>query len=98
MRSHSAQAVRHGATQEEIDALDDHERGPFDEAEKAAFAWAEALTRGNGHVDDGCFARLAASWGEGEMVEITEMAALFNYFNRVANSLQIHPTQPGEGL
>ncbi len=32
------------------------------------------------------------------MVEITEMAALFNDFNRVANSLQIHPTQPGEGL
>ena len=98
MRSHAAQAVRHGATQEEIDALSDFENGPFTDAEKAAFAWAEALTRGNGHVGDGLFARLSAHWTEGEMVEITEMAALFNYFNRVANSLQIHPTQPGEGL
>lgn len=98
MRSHAAQAVRHGATEEEIDALPAFESGPFSEAEKAAFAWAEALTRGNGHVDDAVFERLSGHWSEGEIVEITEMAALFNYFNRVANSLRIHPTQPGEGL
>ena len=98
MRSHSAQAVRHGATDEQLEALGSYENGPFTEAEKAAFAWAAAMTRGNGRVDDALFERLKEQWNEGEIVEITEMAALFNYFNRIANSLDIAPTQPGEGL
>lgn len=98
MRSHAAQAVRHGATQAEVDALLEFERGPFDEAEKAAFAWAAALTQGDGHVDDAAFDRLCRHWDHGQIVEITEMAALFNYFNRFANALQIDPTLPGEGL
>ncbi len=98
MRSHSAQAARHGATQDEIDALLEYEEADFPEAEKAAFAWAERLTRGNGHVDRDLFDRLAAHWSEGEIVEITEMAALFNYFNRFANALELEPTRPGEGL
>lgn len=98
MRSHSAQAVRHGATDEQLEALGSYEGGPFSDGEKAAFAWAEAMTRGNGRVEDALFQRLKDHWNEGEIVEITEMAALFNYFNRIANSLDIAPTLPGEGL
>ncbi|HVR44659.1 MAG TPA: hypothetical protein VMS56_14580 [Thermoanaerobaculia bacterium] len=98
MRSHSAQAARHGATREQIEALADFENGPFSDAEKAALSWAEALTRGNGTVAQPLFERLRSHWEEGEIVEITEMAALFNYFNRVANALEIEPTLPGEGL
>lgn len=42
--------------------------------------------------------RLHLHYSEGEIVEVVAMAALFNYFNRVANALEIEPTKPGEGL
>ena len=90
--------MRHGATDEEVESLIGFEEAGFSDAEKAAFAWSAALTRGDGHVDDALFERLSRFWSEGEIVEITEMAALFNYFNRIANALQIDPTAPGEGL
>jgi len=44
------------------------------------------------------FARLREFYDEGEIVEISAMAGLFNYFNRVNNALRMVPTQPGEGL
>ena len=44
------------------------------------------------------FARLREHYDEGEVVEISAMAGLFNYFNRVNDALRMEPTKPGEGL
>lgn len=79
-------------------ALIDFENGPFDDAEKAALAYAKQLTLDAHAVDDALFARLRAHYDEGEIVEISAMAGLFNYFNRVNDALQMEPTKPGEGL
>jgi alkylhydroperoxidase family enzyme len=49
-------------------------------------------------VSEDLIGRLRASYDEGEIVEIAAMAGLFNYFNRMAEALQIEPTKPGEGL
>ena len=49
-------------------------------------------------IKDSLFDRLKEHYTEGEIVEITAMAGLFNYLNRVADSLHIAPTQPGEGI
>jgi alkylhydroperoxidase family enzyme len=49
-------------------------------------------------VDDALFTRLRRCYDEGEIVEISAMAGLFNYFNRVNDALQMEPTKPGEGL
>jgi len=49
-------------------------------------------------VDDALFARLRRHYDEGEIVEISAMAGLFNYFNRVNDALLMEPTKPGEGL
>ena len=49
-------------------------------------------------VDDKLFARLKQHYNEGEIVEISAMAGLFNYFNRVNDALLTEPTKPGEGL
>ncbi len=76
----------------------DYEKGPFDEAEKAALAYAEQLTLDPHGIDDALFARLRAHYDEGEIVEISAMAGLFNYFNRVNDALRMEPTKPGEGL
>jgi alkylhydroperoxidase family enzyme len=81
-----------------MDALLDFENGPFSDAEKAALAYAKQLTLDAHGVDDALFARLRAHYDEGEIVEISAMAGLFNYFNRVNDALQMEPTKPGEGL
>jgi len=81
-----------------MDSLVDFENGPFSDAEKAALAYAEQLTLDAHGVSDALFARLREHYDEGEIVEISAMAGLFNYFNRVNDALQMEPTKPGEGL
>jgi alkylhydroperoxidase family enzyme len=81
-----------------MQALLDFENGPFDEKEKAALAYAKQLTIDAHGVDDALFERLRQHYDEGEIVEISAMAGLFNYFNRVNDALQMEPTKPGEGL
>jgi alkylhydroperoxidase family enzyme len=76
----------------------DFENGPFSEEEKAALAYAQQLTLDASGVDDALFARLRVHYDEGEIVEISAMAGLFNYFNRVNDALRMEPTKPGEGL
>lgn len=76
----------------------DFENGPFSEQEKAAFAYAKQLTLDAHGIEDELFARLRAYYDEGEIVEISAMAGLFNYFNRVNDALGTEPTKPGEGL
>jgi alkylhydroperoxidase family enzyme len=81
-----------------MNALLDFENGPFDEKEKAALAYAKQLTLDAHGIDDAMFARLRQHYDEGEIVEISAMAGMFNYFNRVNDALQMEPTKPGEGL
>ena len=81
-----------------MESLLDFENGPFTDAEKAALAYAQQLTFDARGVDDALFARLRGHFDEGEIVEISAMAGLFNYFNRVNDALQMEPTKPGEGL
>ena len=61
-------------------------------------AWSQQLTLDAHGVDDALFERLRGHYDEGEIVEISAMAGLFNYFNRVNDALQLQPTAPGEGL
>jgi alkylhydroperoxidase family enzyme len=79
-------------------ALLHFENGPFDEKEKAALAYAKQFTIDAQNVDDAMFARLRKHYDEGEILEISAMAGLFNYFNRLNDALQMEPTMPGEGL
>jgi len=81
-----------------LNALTDFENGPFTDAEKAALAYAKQLTLDAHAIDEAMFARLKQHYDEGEIVEISAMAGLFNYFNRVNDALLTEPTKPGEGL
>ena len=76
----------------------DFENGSFADEEKAALAYARQLTVDPHGIDDELFARLRRYYDEGEIVEISAMAGLFNYFNRVNDALHMEPTRPGEGL
>ena len=61
-------------------------------------ALAKQLTIGAAGVDSELFARVRRHYDEGQIVEITAMAGLFNYLNRASEFFQVSPTKPGEGL
>ena len=59
----------------------------------AALAFADAMTRAGGAVSDELYDALSAHFSTEQVVEIAAVAALFNYFNRFANSLNIPVTR-----
>jgi alkylhydroperoxidase family enzyme len=81
-----------------LQRLPDFENELFNDAERAALAYAKQLTLDAHAVDERLFERLREHYDEGEIVEISAMAGLFNYFNRVNDALLVEPTKPGEGL
>ncbi len=86
-------ARRLGATDAQLSALAAGDLGGFEPAWRAALAYADAVTRHGGRVDDATFADLAAQWTTPQVVEITAVVGLFNYFNRFANALDVPPTR-----
>ena len=78
-----------GLTDEEFDAMrsDAWRDSPlFDEREKAAIAWAEAMTQNTAKQDIKLWAELKRLFSDTEIVEISMAAALFNMINRLNDS------------
>jgi alkylhydroperoxidase family enzyme len=90
-------ARRHGATQEDLDALKTSETWDthFKSEEAAALRLADAITLGNGHVTEDVWNAVAAHYDEGQLIELVGVIGLFNYFNRFNNALEIEVTRPG---
>lgn len=65
----------------------------FEPGWSAALAFGDEMTRSGGPVEDSTFAELSSHFAPDQIVEITAVAALFNYFNRFANSLNIPATR-----
>jgi alkylhydroperoxidase family enzyme len=64
------------------------ESGPFEEKEKRALRYAEALTRDPASVTESQIEGLrAAGYGDGEILEINQVAAYFSYANRTVLGL-----------
>jgi alkylhydroperoxidase family enzyme len=77
------------------DALDP---GLYNKPELAALKFSEAMTRGSGEVEPALLQELRGFYSEAEIVEITLVAGLFAYFNRVNNALDVEPTAPSPFL
>ncbi|QHI96221.1 carboxymuconolactone decarboxylase family protein [Aristophania vespae] len=71
------------------------EAGPvFSEREKAAFAWAETVTRiSETHVPDKAFQAASAVFTEKELVDMTLAIGLMNAYNRLAISFRRVPQE-----
>ncbi|CAA9246173.1 MAG: 4-carboxymuconolactone decarboxylase domain/alkylhydroperoxidase AhpD family core domain protein [uncultured Acetobacteraceae bacterium] len=66
--------------------------GIFGEQERAALAWAEAVTRlGDRGVPDSAFEAAAAVFGEKQLADLTIAVGLMNAYNRVAISFRATP-------
>ena len=65
----------------------------FEPAWAAALRFADEMTRGGGRTSEPAVEDLREHFTAEQIVEITAVAALFNYFNRFANSLNIPVTR-----
>jgi AhpD family alkylhydroperoxidase len=66
--------------------------GIFDEQEKAALAWGEAVTHlGNEGVPDSAYDAAAAVFGEKQLADLTIAIGLMGAYNRIAISFRATP-------
>ena len=90
---HAQQARSHGETQQRIDCLSAWSECPFfDEMEKAAFSWAEAVTfLGDTSAPGHLFKDLSLHFSEEQIVDLTLIISLMNAWNRIAVSFRHLP-------
>jgi alkylhydroperoxidase family enzyme len=87
-------------TEELLDALYhiDQHREMFTERELAALRFAEIMTTSARDVNEELWDELQAYFDDGEIVELSSVIGLFNFFNRYADALEIRPsTKPEDG-
>ena len=86
-------ARRQGATDAQLDAVARGAYEGFEEAWRAAFRYADAMTPTPGIVGDVVFAELSSHWSPVQIVEITAVICMYNFFNRFAHALDIPITR-----
>lgn len=86
-------ARRLGASDEQVEALRAGDLSGFDPAWAAAIGYAAHLTPTGATVSGDAYDALASYWRPEQIVEITAVAALFNYFNRFALALEVPVTR-----
>lgn len=93
---HAAEARAAGVSRQKLDVLAAWRESPaFDEHERAALTWAEALTRlETSGAPDSDYNTLAAAFDERERVELTLVITTINAWNRFAVSFRTqHPVE-----
>jgi alkylhydroperoxidase family enzyme len=98
MSAHTALARQLGVTEELLDALyriDEH-RHLFTERELVAIRYAEIMTTSARDVEEALWDELQVHFDDGQLVELTSVIGLFNFFNRYADALQIRPPAEAE--
>jgi alkylhydroperoxidase family enzyme len=84
-----AMAIREHLGMEKFDALEQYRTSPlFTDRERAALAYAEEATR-HKRVSDATFEALRKRFIESEIVEITWLNAVENYYNLINLPLEI---------
>lgn len=96
---HARQAREAGEIQQRLDCLSAWQEYPcFDERERAAFAWAEAVTHiSETHAPLHLYDQLGRHFSEQEIVDLTLIIAFMNTWNRIAISFRELP-EPAPAL
>jgi len=92
MAAHTALARQMGASEELLDALYhiDQYRHLFTERQLIALRYAEIMTTSARDIDEDVWDQLQAEFDDGEIVELTSVIGLFNFFNRYADALKLN--------
>ena len=90
---HSIDARAAGETEQRLYALDAWRETPFfDDRERAALAWIEAVTLvSQSHVPDAVYDEARKHFSEKEIVDLTYLASTINAWNRIAISTRAVP-------
>jgi len=90
---HTKDARAHGETEQRLYALSAWRETPFfTDRERAALAWAEAVTQvPQTHVPDEVFEAARQQFGDKELVDLTLAVAAINSWNRLAISFRKVP-------
>jgi alkylhydroperoxidase family enzyme len=93
MSVHTALARQLGATEELLDALYhiDTNQHLFTARELVAFRYAEIMTTSARDISEELWDSLQEHFDDGELVELSSVIGLFNFFNRYADALQLNP-------
>jgi alkylhydroperoxidase family enzyme len=90
-------ARQKGASQELVEAVQDRSpRAAIERLEpgwRAALEYADVVHRSGHDVTDELYRRLAAAWDPGQVVEITMVIGMTEYFNRFNDALRVEPTK-----
>jgi alkylhydroperoxidase family enzyme len=90
MDINASRGMQSGATEDKIRAVDQAATSPlFDEPERAALGYAEAMTITGQRVSDELFARARAHFSEPQIVELTAAVALENFRSKFNVALGI---------
>ena len=93
---HTRDARANGETEQRLYMLDAwRESTLYSDRERAALAWAEALTLiSQNHAPDALFAGTLAAFGEADLAKLTLLIATINVWNRIAISFRSqHPAE-----
>jgi AhpD family alkylhydroperoxidase len=91
--AHAAKGSKLGMSTEKIEALNDYANSRlFDDAEKAALEYADAITDTRRDVDDKLFARLQRHYDDDTIAELTMIIAWQNASSRFNRAFRI-PSQ-----
>ena len=93
LNMHSVDARKLGEDQRRLDLLSAWREVPcFNERERAALAWTEALTTLTpDHVPDGVYAMAKAPFSDEEFVNLTAAVVAINGWNRIAIAFRFAP-------
>ena len=88
----SATLIKRGASPDKVQALDRwHDSELFDERERVALEYAEAVTYTDRGVDDALFARLKRHFDDDAIVELTGLIAFQNLSSKFNSALGVAP-------
>ena len=94
IKAHSISAKQKGASDSQVNAVKEFENGPFSEAEKLGFRYADRLHRSPREIDDVFYAQLKTVYNDLQIIELTAVAAAFEFFPRFIDALRIPITPP----
>jgi AhpD family alkylhydroperoxidase len=94
---HTVEARKRGETEQRLYLLDAWRDSPlYSDRERAALAWTEALTNvSTTHAPDADYSALRAHFSEKEIVDLTYLIGMINFWNRLAIAMRYVPEATG---
>jgi AhpD family alkylhydroperoxidase len=93
--SHTRDALKRGQSERRLFGLAAwRETAFFTPRERAALAWADAVTRlTDGDVSDDVFANVRAHFDDKQIMELTSAVVMINAWNRLGISMRLPPAE-----